>query len=69
MYKVKELHRTLGELIKEGKGEQPIMIQVVINGVTYADEISICCPGDPADGDLIWLVPGPNLHLPEWMGK
>lgn len=63
-----ELHAQLNTLIAEGHGEKPIYAQQVERGgITYATDILMAVAGDPADGDLIWLIPG-KKNPPAWMG-
>jgi hypothetical protein len=63
--KAEELRDKLSALITSGRAGEPVYVQVVYQGVTFALPIIGAIESNPADGELIWLLPG-DLRPPMW---
>lgn len=58
------IHR-LQQLQQQGAGAHEIAIQRVDGGVTFKEPVMMVTEGDPADGEIAWLITG-DVEAPEW---
>lgn len=67
---VQELHDSLAAVMLNGEGTLPVLLQVVEQGGTRAQQIVCAMRAQDYDGDLFWVIPtGKSLTYSEFNEK
>jgi hypothetical protein len=63
-----ELAKMFARLVKQGKGDYPVQMMEIEEGMTVATDITVEL-AQKYDGDRVWIYSNGETHLPEWLGK
>lgn len=49
----------------DGHGRRPLKVQLVVDGVAYAQDVLMFCK--PYDGAIVWVIPKDEVEQPAWL--
>ena len=59
-----QMYDCLGDVIRDGHGHYPVQLMLVVNGVTFAQDLTMCFTAQEYDGELVWVI-AETVNAPE----